>query len=310
MAQKHVIVGAGATGRGTAAVLAEAGHEVMLVSRGGTDPAIVGVTAHAADAANPAALSALSQGAHALYNCANPPYHKWASEWPPLADSFLQTAEETGAILVTMNNLYGYGPVAGTMTEETPLAATYPKGRIRAQMWRDAKAAHDAGRIRATEARASDFVGPGLGQTAHMGDRVVPRVLEGKKVSVIGNPDVPHTWSAINDVCKCLATLGTDERALGRAWHVPSAPPMTQRELITVMCEVAGVAPVAVNGLPKFALTVAGVFSPTIRELKEILYQFEQPFIMDSSRFSAEFGVSPTPTREIIAATVADYRRS
>ena len=112
----------------------------------------------AADATDSARLSELAKGAVALYNCANPPYHQWLTDWPPLSQALLRAAETSGAVLATACNVYGYGPVAGRITDTTPLAATQPKLKLRADMWRDALAAHAAGKIRATEVRASDYI--------------------------------------------------------------------------------------------------------------------------------------------------------
>jgi nucleoside-diphosphate-sugar epimerase len=238
----HVIVGAGPVGSGTAQVLAEAGHDVRLISRSGRR----GATGHpriepvAADATDAAALRELTTGAAALYNCANPPYHRWPQDWPPIAGAMLAAAEHTGAVLVIMGNLYGYGPVDSPMSEDTPLAATGTKGRVRAGMWADALAAHRSGRIRATEARASDFYGPHIVSNAMIGERFVPSVLAGRPVYVLGDPDAPHTWSYLPDVANTLAVLGTDERAWGRAWHVPSPPPLSQRALARRLAELAG----------------------------------------------------------------------
>lgn len=91
------------------------------------------------------------------------------------------------------------------------------KGAMRAQMWSDALGAHEAGRVRVTEARASDYFGPGLGQNGHFGDRVIPKLIVGKAVSVIGRSDVPHSWSYVGHVCDTLVVLGTDDRTLGCA---------------------------------------------------------------------------------------------
>jgi len=141
---------------------------------------------------------------------------------PPIADALLTAAERSGAVLATVSNLYGYGPVSRPMTENLPLAATGPKGRTRAQMWRDALAAHNAGSVRATEVRASDYVAPG--SPSHLGDRVVPRLLAGKSVAMMKSVDTPHTWTAVNDVAYLLIAVATDER-VDSAWHVPSNRP-------------------------------------------------------------------------------------
>src|SRR5258708_6695712 len=181
---RHVVVGAGPIGSGVARLLAERGHQVAVVTRSGSGPAADGIDRVAADAADATAMATLAADAAAIYNCANPPYHKWPAMWPPIASSLLGAAERSGAALVTISNLYGYGPARGSlgvagydvlhpMTEATPLAATGKKGMVRARMWRDALAAHDAGRIKAVEIRASDYVGPGA--NAVLGDRVPPR---------------------------------------------------------------------------------------------------------------------------------------
>src|SRR4051794_16048699 len=127
----HVIVGSGAVGSTVAELLVDAGHTVRIVTRRGTGPERPEVERVAADATDADRLTTLTRGAVALYNCANPPYDRWLTDWPPLASSLLTAAERTGAGLVTMGNLYGYGPVDGPMTEHTPQAATGAKGRVR-----------------------------------------------------------------------------------------------------------------------------------------------------------------------------------
>ena len=126
---KFVVVGAGPTGSGVAEQLADAGHETVVVTRSGSGPVIEGVRRVAADASDAEALSRLARGASAVFNCANPPYHRWPTDWPPLANALLAAAEETGATLVTLGNLYPYGPPAAPMTPHDPLNADYVKAR-------------------------------------------------------------------------------------------------------------------------------------------------------------------------------------
>ncbi len=302
---RHVIVGAGAVGTHTARHLVAAGHEVRIVTRSGSGPTEPGIERVAADAADPTALARLVDGAAALYNCANPNgYHQWARDWPPLAASLLSTAEATGAVLVTMSNLYGYGPVEEPMTERLPLAATGTKGRIRAQMWTDALAAHEAGRARVTEARASDFFGPDGGND-HLGQRFMPKLLAGKKVSHIASPDVPHAWTYLPDVGRTLAVLGTDERAWGTAWHVPTNPPRTYRQMAEAMATEAGLPSPKVGSIPHLAMRALGVAMPMIRELEETRHQFTGPWIVDSSAAAQTFDLHPTPLDEAVTETVA-----
>jgi len=288
----HVIVGSGEIGTATARELLDQGHRVRVVTRSGGGLEHPEVERVAADAADAERLSRLAEGAAALYNCANPPYHRWPQEWPPLATALLTAAERTGAGLVTMSNLYGYGPIDGPMTEDLPLAATTVKGRVRAQMWRDAYAAHAAGRIRATEARASDFIGAGA--RSLFNEMVAPGVLAGKVATAPVNFDAPHSVTFTGDVGRTMAVLGTDERAWGRAWHVPTAPATTMRDLANRLAALAGAPSPRLRRMPGFVLRLGRLFQPTAREFLEMRYQFERPFVLDSSAATATFGLKPT----------------
>ncbi len=303
---KHIVVGAGPIGTATALLLAEGGDEVVMVTRSGSGPTHPAITRTAADASSSASMTELATGAVAIYNCANPAYHRWPTDWPPIAQALLAAAEHSNAVLVTVSNLYGYGPVSGAMTEDRPLAAKGPKGLTRAQMWRHALAAHDADRVRATEVRGSDYVGPRV--QGHLGDRVVPRLLAGRDVTVIKSADTLHTWTATNDVARLLVTVAIDERAWGRPWHVPSNPPRTQREAVGDLCRVAGVEPVKVKEYPGMLIRGMGLFNPMMRELAEVAYQFEDPFVLDSTAAQRTFGLAPTPWDDMLAGVVESFR--
>ena len=304
----HVVVGAGAVGSGVALRLADAGHHVRVVTRSGSGPVHEGIELIAADATDGASLAPIAEGAHALFNCANPPYAKWAALWPPLQAGLLRAAAASGARLVTMGNLYGAAADSSPMRATDPLDPPSRKGAIRVQMWADALEAHRAGRIRTTEVRASDFFGPGVGSSAHLGDRFVPKLLAGKSVSVVGRVDQPHSWSYIDDVCATLAAVALDDRSLGRPWHVPTVEPRTAQEMADAVCDHAGVDRRSVKRLPMAALRIAGIFSPDIRELPEMLYQFERPFVIDAVDTTEVFGLQATPLEDQVAATVASYR--
>ena len=306
---RHVVVGAGPVGTAAARLLAEQGARVRVVTRSGSGPDHDLVERVRADAADAAALREMSVGAAAIYNCANPPYHRWPTDWPPLADSMLRAAEATGAVLATVGNLYPYGPVDGPLIEDLPDAATGSKGRVRAAMWAHARAAHEAGLVRAVEVRASDFVGPHVAQS-HLGDRVIPKILAGKGVRVLGSADQPHSWTYIPDVAQLLVTVATEPRAWGRLCHVPTNLPRTQREAVHDLCRTAGVPPVKVGVVPHAVVRAAGLVVPMMRELEETRYQFVRPFLLDSSAAQRAFGLTPTPWDQVCAATVTGYRTS
>ena len=309
MGESYLVVGAGVIGSRVAGMLAERGDRVSVVSRHGSGPAApAGITRVAADAADAGAMARLAEGTAAIYNCVNPPYHRWPADWPPIAASVLGAAERSGAVLITLSNLYGYGPAgpggydeAHPMTEATPLAATGAKGRIRARVWQDALAVHQAGRVRVAEVRAADFVGPGA-QSA-LGERIVRRIRQGKSVSVLGRADRPHTWSFTDDVARMLVTAGTDPAAWGRAWHVPSNEPRSQRQVVDDLARAAGAGQVRVSEIPSLVVRGMGLVWPLMRELRETEYQFRDDFVMDSSAAQTAFGLKPTAWEEIVEVT-------
>ncbi|RZS90215.1 nucleoside-diphosphate-sugar epimerase [Motilibacter rhizosphaerae] len=302
-----VILGKGPVGSAVARLLVERGDHVRVVSRSG-GRSEGGVEHVQADAGSPGVLAAASAGAVAVYNCANPAYHRWPVDWPPLAAALLEAAERTGAVLVTTGNLYPYGPVDVPMTEALPDAATDTKGRIRAGMTAEAMALHRAGRIRAVEVRPSDFYGPGVAANGHLAERVVPPLLAGKAASVIGDPDVRHSFTYVPDVARALVTAADEERAWGRVWHVPTAAPVSRREAVTGLAAAAGVPAPAVRSMPWGVVRALGVVAPRLREVGRLSYQWERPYVLDGSAFEREFGLAPTPMDEGFVATVDWWR--
>ena len=306
--QLHVVFGAGQIGRALSAHLAAMGLLVRAVSRSRPTELADGVDWRAADASDPAAAANAAQGASVIYQCLNAPYTDWPKGFPPLQRGVLGAAESAGALLVSLENLYGYGPTGGrAMTEDLPLAATTVKGRTRAAMTEELLAAAEAGRVRIAIGRASDFFGAGITTGTTLGERVFANALAGKRADFIGNPDLPHTYSYVPDIAASLATLGTDERAIGEVWHLPGPDTVTTTQLLELVADEVG-HPVGVRSLPKLAVRAIGVVNPTVRELVEMSYQFDEPFVLDTSKYEATFETTVTPLATAIATTVAWYR--
>ncbi|GAA0401160.1 NAD-dependent epimerase [Acrocarpospora corrugata] len=299
---KHVVIGAGQVGRQLAQLLHDQGHEVVQITRSGSgaEP----VTKIAADAADFGALSRAAKGADVLYNCVNPQYHRWPTDWPPMADAMLRTAESTGAGYVILGNLYSYGPVDGPMTEDLPLASTGTKAKVRAEMWRQALAAHEAGRVRTTEIRGSDYFGPGSTNQGFLSPYVIIPAGAGKRVTVLSDPDIPHAWTYLPDVARALAIAGSDERAYGRPWHVPTLPAISSRAIAERTAALAGARAPRIMEVPYWVIKAMGLVQPFMREMRETRYQFDRPFLLDSSAFQETFGMSPTPLDEALKASL------
>ncbi len=307
----HVIFGTGTAGAATMRALVNMGKQVRMVNRSGKpslatgDALPAGVEIVSGDANDPASTTRLTQGAAAVYQCSQPEYHEWAQKFPALQAGILAGAAANGARLVLLENLYLYGDVNGAPIHEgLPVKSNTKKGALRAALYETAMAAHRAGQVRVTAARPSDYYGKGYMVTA---DQLFYPVLAGKAASGIGNPDLPHSFSYTEDVGRALAILGTDDRADGRAWHVPSAPAITQRAFFEMAYRLAGTSG-KVGGINKLMMRMAGLFIPNAREMIEMMYEFEKPFILDSSAFTRTFGMNATPIEQGLTETLAWFR--
>jgi nucleoside-diphosphate-sugar epimerase len=303
----HVVVGTGQVGAALVAQLAGAGHDVRAVSLHAPTSIGDAVDWRCADVADPEAATDAAKGASVIYQCLNAPYTKWAHLFPPLQAGVLAAAERNDALLVTLENVYAYGPTLGVpMTEDRPLSAATVKGRTRAGMTRELIAASDDGRLRIAIGRASDFFGAGVTQST-LGDRVFAKALAGQRVDFLGDPNLLHTYSYVPDIASGLATLGTDDRAVGQVWHLPGPETVTTRAVLDLIEADVGHDVVA-RSMPGVLLRALGVVSPMMRGLAEMSYQFEEPFVLDTSKYETTFGSAGTPLEAAVATTISWYR--
>jgi nucleoside-diphosphate-sugar epimerase len=214
--QLHVVFGTGPLGRAVVRELYARGRRIRAVNRAGKADFPASVEVVAADASDPDQAARACQGASLLYQCAMPPYTQWKEEFPRLQSSIVAAAARVSARLVVADNLYLYGEVEGPIHEDLPAAAETKKGRIRAEMAAALFHAHQQGRVQVTIGRGSDFFGPHV-RSAVMGERVFLPAIAGKKATVLGNLDMPHTYTFINDFGRALVTLGEHDNAFGRA---------------------------------------------------------------------------------------------
>ena len=304
----HVVFGSGPLGQAVVNALVKRGKRVRMVNRSGKRPAGVPapVESQAGDAYQPEFTSQVTRDAAAVYQCAQPAYQDWVSKFPALQDSILSGAAASGARLIVAENLYMYGEVNGPINENLPYNATTRKGKVRGEMTKTLLEAHRLGKVRVAMGRGSDFYGPGVLESSLAGRTITP-ALQGKAASLTGRIDLPHTYTYIQDFGEALVMLGERDEALGQAWHVPNPPTLTQGELMTLFFKEMGL-PVKMSSMGRLMLSMGGLFIPAAREVLEMLYEFEKPFVVDSSRFTKTFGSSATPHTQAIQATVAWYR--
>ena len=305
----HIVLGTGAIGRAVAEELVRRGESVRMVNRSGKmDEMPAGVEVVAADLYDQAKVREVTRAAKVVYQASQPPYNQWPEKFPLLQKSILDGLTGSGAKLVLIENAYMYGDTNGKpMTEETPYQAHTRKGRVRGEISTAAFTAHREGRVRVTAARGGNFFGPwGIGST--MGARVFYPILRGKPAQLIGRTDVPHTHTYVKDFGTALVILGERKEADGQAWHVPNdQPTMSQAELVGLFAEEAGVEP-KLSSMGKVMMAIGGLFIPEAKESVEMMYEFDKPFVIDSSKFENTFGMKATPVREAIKETVRWFR--
>ena len=307
MSELHVVFGTGAIGMAVIEALVTRDKTVRAVNRRGTADVPDGVEMWAGDASDATFTRQVCEGADVVYNITNPPYTQWPELFPALQAGVVEGAAAADAKLVVMDNLYMYGPNGNRLlTEDTPALAQTKKGRVRAQMARDLMDAHEDGTVRVTIGRASDYYGP-RGLLTAAGAQVFGRAVQGKAAQFIGKPDMPHTYSYIPDIAKGLVTLGDREEALGHIWHLPNAETVTSRQFIEMIYAELGTEP-RLSVMPKLMFNVVSLFVPILREVREMTYEFEEPFIVDDSKFKAAFGDISTPLADAIHETVVWFR--
>lgn len=305
----NVIFGTGPLGMAVMRELKRRGvQRIRMVNRSGRLSELAPVEVVKGDASQPSEAIALCKDAEAVYHCAMPAYTKWPQQFPALTAGILAGAAAVDAKLIYGDNLYMYGEVKGPLTENLPYLATGKKGLTRAHMAEALLLAHQSGKVRVAIGRASDYYGPGVKQSS-FGERVFGFALNGKPVDLLGSVDMPHTYTYIDDFAKGLVTLGQEDRALGEVWHVPSAKTMTTRGMLAMLFEELG-STRKIRTSSRGMVSVIGLFHPMLRELKEVFYEFEQPFVLDHSKFLAAFGPqTTTPHEEAIRQTVRWYKQ-
>jgi nucleoside-diphosphate-sugar epimerase len=291
------------------------GHEVSLYSVMG-NPAYdtPGTRPDAIDGADMDQVRQACKGASVVYLCLNAHYVDWYKNFPPALHAATEGAISANAKFVYADNLYMYGPIDGPLTEDIPNTTKPLKGVLRGDMANTVLEAHNSQKVEAVIGRAADMYGPGALNSSSgstFGQRHFYPALEGKVVSILGDIDLPHVYIHVDDYVRGLAILAKNDAALGKVWHIPSAPALTHRELGEIVIQEAGF-PAKVQGskISGYFVRVIGKFQPDVDEVAELLYQYERPLIVDFSKFENAFGLNVTPHKKALRRTLDWYREN
>ncbi len=304
----HVVLGAGGgAGNAIARALHSEGMRVRSVNRSGVVDLPDGIERVAADITTESGVAAAVDGAAVVYMAAQPAYHRWVEEFPPMLRRVMDATARAGAKLVMVDNIYGYGPGAGTISEKTAETASDPKGRVRRDMTEMLLDAHRSGRLRVAIGRASDYFGP-RGSNSSITALAVEPAANGKPMRWAGSLDAPHSCAYLPDVARAYVTLGTSTEADGEIWILPHTEPVTGRRFLELV-NSALPTPVKTGVVSELMLRLAAPFHKISKEMLGILYQWTEPFVVDDSRFREVFGpFDETPLDEAVQTTVDWYR--
>ena len=300
---QHVVLGAsGGLGRALVVELVRSGRRTRAVSRHAVD-GLESAEHVAVDLTTTEGARRACQGASVVFHAAQPPYHRWTEEFPALTQNIIDATAEAGAKLVMVDNLYMYGPNAGPLVESLPRAATGRKGRVRVEMERQLLRAHETGSLRVTIGRLSDYYGS-HGPNSTLAALVLEPAVRSKAMRWPGSTSAAHTLHYLPDAARGLVALADDGRADGEVWHLPAAPPITGDEFMSIVNRCVS-SPVKTGVIGTSMMRIGGLFSKAAKETVECMYQWNAPFVIDSTKFESAFGELPvTPHAEAIAATV------
>lgn len=303
----NLIMGTGPLGMSVMRELIAREEPVTMVSLSGKASVPQGVRVKRADLMDRDQAKEVSKGSKVIFQCSQPPYQKWDKMFIPFQDHIVSGAIAAGAKLVAAENLYMYGLVRGIMHENLPYSATTKKGQIRAEMSRRLMRLHQDGTLQVAMGRAADFFGPNV-HNSSVGSRLFHSISNGKACTVMGNPDRKHTYTFVEDFGKALVELSNHDDAYGQVWHVPNADTVSTREFVEMAYRIAGF-PAAIRTMGIGMLRLGGLFIPEAKESIEMLYQFEEDFTVDSTKFTNRFGMQATPLQDALEKTLLSIKR-
>lgn len=309
MTPEIVVLGYGPVGRATTELLAAKGVAVRVAQRSHPSDLAHGAVFQASDVLDRASVAGAVAGAKQIVVAIGFPYiaEVWRTSWPAAMQNLLAAAAATHARMVFVDNLYMYGAQHAALREDMPLTDVGVKPAVRAEITRLWTKASAAGQVRVAALRAPDFYGPGVG-LSHLGDLAFGAIAKGKRAMLIAPPDTPHDFAYVPDIARAVASLlDAPDDAFGQAWHMPSAPIRTPRQILELGARALGTT-ARISSLPQWLLPVVGAVSPMLREMTEMRFLWDRPYHVDARKFTNRFWSDVTPFEIGAAATALSFR--
>ncbi|MFD4369282.1 NAD-dependent epimerase/dehydratase family protein [Rhodococcus sp. NPDC058521] len=306
MTNLEIVTGAGPVGWTVAEQLAEDGRRVRVLTRSGSGPQHPLIERTKVDVSDPAAVAEAFEDATAIYHCIHGSKYSaaaWSRELPAGEKVVLEAAGQLGAVVAFPESLYSYDSTVQPMTETGPRTATTGKPGVRTRLLK----ARAESPTHTVSVVASDFFGPNV-RIALAGERMVPTVLAGKTQWLLGSADAPHSFTYVPDLAAAMIAAAHDRSLWDRVLHAPTGPAVTQRQMVEAFAAAGQVRSPKVTAVPGWLLRGVGRLHGDTRELAEMVYQFEKPFVMSSTDSERLLGLTPTPLAEAATNTVAWWR--
>jgi nucleoside-diphosphate-sugar epimerase len=306
MTQQITVFGYGATGRPIVELLAARGDNVRVATRNRPANLPIGVEHMVCDVLEAAdvvrALAGSTQAVLAVgfaYDA-----RLWRTVWPKTMTNMIEGCAETGARLVFIDNLYQLGPQVSPRTEEMPLTTKGEKPVILAEVTRIWQAAR--GRVKVAALRCSDFYGPGV-LVSHLGVTAFGELAKGRPAQLLVPADTPHDFAYVPDIARAMVMLlDADDKDFGQVWNMPCAPTRSPRALLAMGAVAIGKR-LRVWAVPLALLRPIGLFVRFTREVADVGFTWDRPYVVDGGKFARRFGFVPTPFETGVPVTVRAF---
>jgi nucleoside-diphosphate-sugar epimerase len=259
-----------------------------------------------ADLSNPAFVDQAVEGSDVVYLVVGFDYNLkvWEEKWPTLMRATINACIKHNARLVFFDNVYSYDINAiPHMTEESEYNPPSRKGAVRKQISQMLMDEVKAGKLMALIARSADFYGPG-NDKSFANEMVYKNFLKGRRANWFIDADKKHSFTYTPDAAKATALLGNTDDAYNTIWHLPTDKnTITGREFIELFSKEMKVSNKLVV-MPMWMVKLAGIFVPVLKEMREMMYQYDRDYFFDSSKFDKRFNFKTTTYQEGVRITV------
>ena len=302
------VLGFGAAGRAITEALVAQGRAVRVAQRSRPQDFPATALFTPCDVLDAAAVKTAVAGSDQVVMAVGFAYDSrlWRTAWPKAMRNVVEACLAEGARLVFVDNLYQLGPQRAPRTEGMPLSSRGRKPAILAEVTRIwQKAARDRG-LRVAALRCSDFYGPGV-TVSHLGATGFQALAQGKAATLLAPPDTLHDFAYIPDIARAVVTLlDAPDEDFGQVWNLPCAPTRTPRELLALGAAAIR-RPLKLTALPLWTLPILGVFARFMKEVADVSFTFDRPYIVDGRKFAQRFDFEPTPFDVGVKATMTSF---